>query len=459
MNEFEKTAPALTDKENEASEKNEIFDKCLASTKAHCNSGAYLYYTEKPRKTDGKSAVSGDIIGVKDNISVKDMPLTCGSKILDGYMASYDATAVKRLKEAGAVIFGKLNLDEFAMGSSGLLSAYKPVKNPFCEDRMSGGSSSGSAVAVCNGSVTAALGTDTGGSIRVPAALCGVVGFKPSYGAVSRYGLTAHASSLDTVGVLAKSVEKCAAVTDVISGKDELDGTTADIALHCLKNLKNGIAGKKVCFLKDATNCDFVSDEVRSRVLSTCSVFEKLGAEVFFDTFGEFRKCVADYYIIASAEASSCLARFDGIKYGHRENGQTVDEVYGNSRANGLGKEVKRRVLFGSLMLSEEYYEKGFINAARHRRAVIDKLNGLFSKYDLLITPTVPTVAPKTSDSARMLDIFTYPANLAGLPAISVPLKVKGLPIGLQLLGRRFADSEVLSAGEAIEKAEVNTDA
>ncbi len=396
-------------------------------------------------------------IGIKDNINVEGVETTCASKILKGYKAAFDATVVKKLKEHSFSIVGKTNLDEFAMGASTEYSAFGPSKNPWDLERVAGGSSGGSASAVASGEVLCSLGSDTGGSIRQPAAFCGVVGFKPTYGLVSRYGLVAFASSLDQIGPITKSVEDSALLMNIIYGRDENDATTVDKNIDFLEYFGKDLPKLKIACLKESFG-EKVEDGIKEKMNESVRFLESLGHSVDIVDFEEIKYSVATYYIIAPAEVSSNLSRFDGAKYGLRVPSENLTEMYSETRSQGFGTEVKRRIMIGTFTLSAAYYDAYYEKAQKVRKLISDKLNFLFEKYDFVLTPTSPITAFKIGDVSDplvyyLMDIFTIPANLAGLPAISVPFGFSnGLPVGFQFMGPRFSDSKLLAFANQFEQ-------
>lgn len=401
-------------------------------------------------------------IAVKDNICTKDLQTTCGSRILGNYKAHYDATAIKRLNDAGAIVIGKTNLDEFAMGSSNESSAFGPVKNPWDVTRVPGGSSGGSAVAVAAGIVRAALGSETGGSVRQPASLCGVVGVKPTYGRISRFGLVAFASSLDNIGVFGATVRDASDVLSVIAGRDPHDSTSADVEVPDYSAmLDDDIAGRTIGIPR-ALLGDGLDDEVRESVLNAISNFENLGARVVDVELPHAKYGIAVYYIIATAEASSNLARFDGVRYGFRaEDADELRKMYFKTREEGFGAEVKRRIMLGTYVLSSGYYDAYYAKAQKVRALVKGDYVNAFTKCDAILTPTSPSVAfkigAKSDDPLAMYlnDIYTVSANLSGVPAISVPcgLSSDGLPIGVQLVGNFWNEALILNLAHKYETA------
>jgi aspartyl-tRNA(Asn)/glutamyl-tRNA(Gln) amidotransferase subunit A len=401
-------------------------------------------------------------IAVKDVIAVKGQPLTCGSKILGKFVSPYDATVIEKLRAAGAVIFGRLNMDEFAMGSSTENSAFQTTCNPWDTSRIPGGSSGGSAAAVASDECIAALGSDTGGSIRQPAGLCGCVGLKPSYGRVSRYGLVAFASSLDQIGCFTKRVADSATVLEALSGLDPRDSTSAPQPVpHYARNLTAEIKGLRIGLAKEYM-VGGLDPEVRRAIDAAVVQFEKLGAEIREISLPHTDYAVATYYIIATAEASANLARFDGIRYGARVEGADPLELYGKTRGAGFGAEVKRRILLGTYVLSSGYYDAYYLRAQKVRTLIRQDFLQAFEKVDAILTPTSPTAAFKIGEKADdplqmyLMDIFTISANLAGICGISVPggfTTSPKLPIGLQLLGKPFGEEAILRIAHAFEQS------
>jgi aspartyl-tRNA(Asn)/glutamyl-tRNA(Gln) amidotransferase subunit A len=398
---------------------------------------------------------------VKDNICTIDMPTTCGSKILAGYVPQYDATVITRLRKAGAVIFGKANQDEFAMGSSNENSAYGPVKNPWDLERVPGGSSGGSAAAVAAELVPVALGSDTGGSIRQPASFCGVVGLKPTYGAVSRYGLVAYGSSLDCIGPITRSVEDASMVFDVISGHDPKDATSLQSEARGIQNASAMFSKKRIGLISELIGTGNDSDTIHSFREAVLEL-KALGATVEEVSLPEIEYSIAMYYLIATAEASSNLARFDGIRFGHRsaDPNQSLKDLYLNSRSEGFGKEVKQRIMLGTFALSSGYYDAYYGKALNAREQLKNAVKKLFNQFDFLISPTSPTTAFKIGEkiadplSMYLSDIGTIAANLAGIPAISVPcgMSKSRLPIGLQIMAPWNQESSLLQLAGMYEQ-------
>jgi aspartyl-tRNA(Asn)/glutamyl-tRNA(Gln) amidotransferase subunit A len=407
--------------------------------------------------------LAGVPLAIKDNICVRGLQASCGSRILGPYHPPYNATAIERLIAAGSVIIGKTNCDEFAMGSSNENSAFGPVKNPWDISRVPGGSSGGSAAAVAAGIVPVALGSDTGGSVRQPAALCGVIGLKPTYGRVSRYGLVAFGSSLDQIGVLAREVSDAAAVLQVIAGRDPRDATTADVPVPDYSaELNENVRGLKIGVTR-ALLGEGLHPEVRAAVEKSIEVYRHLGAEIVDVDLPHAKYAIAVYYIIATAEASSNLARFDGVRYGFRaEDAPALKEMYRKTRDEGFGAEVKRRIMLGTYVLSHGYYDAYYLKAQQVRTLLRQDFAAAFEKCDAVLTPTTPTPAflfgEKVDDPLAMYlnDIYTVTANLAGVPGISVPcgLSSDGLPIGLQLLGPYWSEARLLRLAHAYQTAQ-----
>ncbi len=412
--------------------------------------------------THARQPLLGVPIALKDVIAVKGQPLNCGSKILGKFISPYDATVVEKLKAAGAIVFGRLNMDEFAMGSSTENSAFQVTANPWDTSRIPGGSSGGSAAAVVADECLASLGTDTGGSIRQPAALCGCVGIKPSYGRVSRYGLVAYASSLDQVGCFAKNVEDAATVTGVISGHDQRDSTSVPQPVPDYRAALNGnIKGLKLGLAKEYM-IGGLSPEVKHAMEAAVEQFTKLGAEVVEVSLPHTNYAVATYYIVATAEASANLARFDGIRYGTRVDANNPIDLYSKTRGAGFGDEVKRRIILGTYVLSSGYYDAYYIRAQKVRTLIRNDFLNAFEKVDAILTPTTPSaafkIAEKSEDPLQMYlsDIFTISCNLAGICGISVPCgfttSAPKLPLGLQLLGKPFGEETILKLAHAYEQ-------
>jgi aspartyl-tRNA(Asn)/glutamyl-tRNA(Gln) amidotransferase subunit A len=406
--------------------------------------------------------LAGVPLAVKDNICVRGMQTSCASRILGTYHPPYNATAIERLLAAGAVIIGKTNCDEFAMGSSNENSAFGPVKNPWDISRVPGGSSGGSAAAVAAGIVPLALGSDTGGSVRQPAAFCGVIGLKPTYGRVSRYGLVAFGSSLDQIGVLTRSASDAAAVMQVIAGRDPHDATTADVPVPDYSaELNSDIKGMRLGVSRVLLG-EGLSPEVRAAIEKSIEDYRDLGAEIVDIDLPHAKYAIAVYYIIATAEASSNLARYDGVRYGFRaEDAPALKQMYRKTRDEGFGAEVKRRIMLGTYVLSAGYYDAYYLKAQKVRTLLRQDFTQAFAKCDAVLTPTTPTPAflfgEKVDDPLAMYlnDIFTVTANLAGVPGISVPcgLSGEGLPIGLQLMGPYWSEARLLRLAHAYQTA------
>lgn len=416
---------------------------------------------EKRKAGETTSDLAGIPVGIKDIICTRGVRTTCSSKMLENFIAPYDATVMEKINQEGLIDLGKLNMDEFAMGGSTEYSYFKKTRNPWNLNKVPGGSSGGSAAAVAADLVPWALGTDTGGSIRQPASFCGIVGLKPTYGLVSRYGVVAFASSLDQVGPMAKDVTDCAMLLNIIAGHDPKDTTSVDNGDkdYC-KALKNDVKGLKIGVPKEYFG-EGINTEVKQKLQEAMETYKKLGATVEECTLDIADYALATYYIIACAEASSNLGRFDGIRYGYRtENYTNLKDIYRNSRSEGFGSEVKRRIILGTYVLSSGYYDAYYKKAQQVRTLVMNEFSKLFEKYDVLLTPTSPTVAfdigSKSSNPLEMYlaDICTVSVNIAGLPGISVPCGVdsEGMPIGMQLIGNRFSEETLLNAAYTFEQ-------
>ena len=423
---------------------------------------------EKAKKIDeerdnGKtnSEFAGIPIGIKDNLCTKGIRTTCSSKMLEDFISPYDATVVEKLNNKDLINLGKLNMDEFAMGASTEYSYFKKTSNPWDLKRVPGGSSGGSAAAVAADLVPWALGSDTGGSIRQPASFCGVVGLKPTYGLVSRYGLVAFASSLDQIGPITKAVTDAALLLDLIAGHDERDTTSYDIPKKdYTKSLNKDIKGLKIGIPKEYFG-EGINPEVKEKIDEAIKMYQNLGAEVEEFSLDIAKYALATYYIIACAEASSNLGRFDGIRYGYRtSNYSDLKELYRNSRSEGFGPEVKRRIILGTYVLSSGYYDAYYKKAQQVRTLVKKEFDKAFEKYDVLLTPTSPTVAFEIGTRSNnplemyLADICTVSVNIAGLPGISIPCGVnsENMPIGLQLIGNKFEEEKILNAAYALEQ-------
>ncbi len=409
-------------------------------------------------KTLGRLA--GIPIGIKDNISTKGVPTTCASKMLENYKPVFNATVIEKLESEGFVMTGKLNMDEFAMGSSTENSYFKTTKNPFNTECVPGGSSGGSAAAVAAGEAIVSLGSDTGGSIRQPASLCGVVGLKPTYGSVSRYGLVAFASSLDQIGPFGKCVKDVALLQDAICGYDKMDATSANRSYSSLYDgLSDNVAGLKVGIPKEYFGAG-VNADVKDAVMRSVKELEKKGAIIKEISLGSTDYALSAYYIIACAEASSNLARFDGVKYGYRApNCDGLVDMYEKTRSEGFGREVKRRIMLGTFVLSSGYYDAYYKKAKLLQKRILSEFNDAFNDVDVIITPTSPCeafkIGEKSGDPLAMYasDICTVTVNIAGLPAVSVPCGFSGtgLPYGLQIIGKRFDEQTILNTAYAHE--------
>ena len=451
----------------------EITDAYLENiNKTDSEIGAYLTVTAESaiktaEETDKKiaageklSTLAGIPGGIKDNMCTKGVKTTCASKMLENFVPCYSSTAVEKLNEQGFVMLGKLNMDEFAMGSTNENSYFKPVKNPVNTERVPGGSSGGSAAAVAAKEAAFTLGSDTGGSIRQPAAFCGVVGMKPTYGTVSRYGLVAFASSLDQIGPLTKNVKDNALILNAIAGHDPKDATCIgggrpDYTAEIGKDVKGMTVGLPTEFFGDG-----VSADVKDAVLAAAKRYEKLGANIEEVKLPSLKHALSAYYVISSAEASSNLARFDGIRYGYRsENAETLDDIYKNSRSEGFGPEVQRRIMLGTFALSSGYYDAYYKKALQVRTLVVRDYNKVFEKCDFIISPVAPTTAYKLGEKTDnplemyMGDIYSVPINIAGVPSLSLPCGKDGdnMPIGMQLIGKPLGEATLYRAGYAFE--------
>jgi aspartyl-tRNA(Asn)/glutamyl-tRNA(Gln) amidotransferase subunit A len=406
--------------------------------------------------------MTGIPVAIKDNICTKNIKTTCASRMLENYIPVYDATVIKKLQKHNYILHAKANMDEFAMGSSSENSYFGPVKNPWDITRVPGGSSGGPAAAVAAGGAVCALGSDTGGSIRQPASLCGVVGFKPTYGMVSRYGVVAFASSLDQIGPITRDVEDCAAMLNVICGYDRRDSTSINTKVPDYRSfLLQGIKGLKIG-VPEELMVEGIDREVKDKVLNAIKLARDMGAEVEEISLPSLRHALSVYYIIGSSEASSNLSRFDGVRYGYRNSDtDSLREMYRKSRSEGFGDEVKRRIIIGTYCLSAGYYDAYYEKAQRVRTLIINDFKKAFSKFDVLLSPTSPTTAFKIGEKIEdpltmyLSDICTLPVNLAGLPAVSIPagLSGDGLPIGVQIIGNILREDNVLRAASSLEEA------
>lgn len=436
--------------------------------------GAYLTITEAHAMEEAKLVdgmigkgevlppLAGIPVALKDNISTAGIRTTCASKMLADYIPPYDAFVVEKIKKGRMIVTGKTNMDEFAMGSSTENSSFFITHNPWDREAVPGGSSGGSAAAVSAGETILALGSDTGGSIRLPAGYCGVVGLKPTYGLVSRYGLVAYASSLDQIGPMAKDVTDCALLLQAIAGHDPRDSTSVDYpAPNYLEQMRNGVKGLKIGLAREYLT-DGISKPVLAAVNNAVAVFKELGAEVAEISLPSSEYALAAYYIIAPAEASSNLARYDGVRFGYRTSQAVSDvvELFGKTRSEGFGPEVKRRIMTGTYVLSSGYYDAYYFRAQQVRSMIRDDFEKAFQKCDLILTPTAPSgafkIGTKIKDPLEMYlaDICTITANLAGIPAISIPGGFdRGMPIGIQLLGPAFQEGKLLRAAYGFEQA------
>ncbi len=417
---------------------------------------------DEERKSGKKiSEFAGIPIGIKDNICIKGTKTTCGSKMLENFVSPYNASIIEKLNDEGLVYLGKLNMDEFAMGSSTEHSAFFHTHNPWDLERVPGGSSGGSAAAVAADMAPWALGSDTGGSIRQPASLCGVIGLKPTYGLISRYGLVAYASSLDQIGPITKDVTDSAMLLNLIAGHDEKDSTSMDLEKKdYTKYLVNDVKELKIGLPKEYIG-EGINSEVKEAILAVAKKYEEMGAIVEECSLDLGNKATSAYYIIACAEASSNLGRFDGIRYGYRsQKFDNLKDIYKNSRSEGFGEEVKRRIILGTYVLSSGYYDAYYKKAQKVRTVVKEAYNKLFEKYDLLLTPTSPTTAFKIGEKSSnpiemyLADVCTVPVNVAGLPGMSIPcsLDSNGMPIGFQLIAKPFNEETIFRAAYTYEQ-------
>ena len=463
----------LNNKELTSSEIVEAYSKKIKENDPKVAAFISTYLDEAEKKAEevdkenvdrSKYEFAGIPIGIKDNICVNGTKTTCASKMLENFVAPYDATVIEKLNDEKIINLGKLNLDEFAMGSSTENSAFKVTHNPWNLNKVPGGSSGGCAAAVAANEVPWALGSDTGGSIREPASFCGVVGLKPTYGLVSRYGLVAFASSLDQIGPITKDVKDSAILLNLIVGHDEKDTTSLDMPkVNYVSCLKNDVKGLKIGVPKEFF-ADGLNSEVKESLKKAIENFKDLGAEVEEFSLDVAKYSLATYYIIACAEASSNLGRFDGIRYGYRsKNYSNLEELYINSRSEGFGDEVKRRIILGTYVLSSGYYDAYYKKAQKVRTLVMKKFDDAFEKYDVILSPTSPVVAFEKGSKSKnplemyLADIYTVSVNVAGLPGISIPCGVdsNGMPIGMQLIGKKFAEPTILNAAYTFEQ-EIN---
>ena len=404
--------------------------------------------------------LSGKLIAVKDNINIAGMPTTCASRILEGFESPYDATVIRRIREADGFLFGKTNLDEFAMGSSNEFSYYGPVRNPVNPGHVPGGSSGGSATAVQTGVVDMALGSETGGSVRQPAAFCGIVGLKPTYGRVPRYGLVAFASSFDQIAPFGRQVADVAGLLQVIAGKDTRDSTSVAVDVpQYLRDPVNSVDGWTIGLPKQYFS-EGLDPEIEQKIRQVAEWLESRGAEVRDVDLPHTEYAIATYYILTTAEASSNLARYDGMRYGYRKEEGDLDQTYRSSRSEGFGPEVKRRIMLGTYVLSAGYYEAYYAKAQKVRRLIKSDYDNAFQQVDVLLSPTTPTTAfplgQKTTEPLQMYlsDIYTVSANLTGIPAMSLPVgeDSTGLPIGLQIMAPHFKEETIFQLGQYIEQ-------
>lgn len=438
-------------------------DKEIAAYITLCEKDAIELANEIQAKFDNGEklgALAGIPIAIKDNICTKDVKTTCASKMLENFVAPYDATVIEMLKTQDAIILGKVNMDEFAMGGSTEHSAFFKTKNPKNLNKVPGGSSGGSAAVVAGEMALMALGSDTGGSIRQPASYCGIVGLKPTYGLVSRYGLVAFASSLDQIGPMTKNVEDNAILLSAIAAHDEMDSTSANIEVKdYTKALINDVKGLKIGVPKEYF-AEGINEEVKASVLKAIDKYKELGAEVEEFSLPITKYALPTYYIIACAEASSNLGRFDGIRYGYRtEKYESMKDIYRNSRSEGFGEEVKRRIILGTYVLSSGYYDAYYKKAQKLRTMIKKGFEDAFEKYDVIVTPTTPTVAfdiDSKNDPLEMylMDLYTVPVNISGVPAISIPCgeDSSGMPIGMQLIAKHFGEETLYRAAYTYEK-------
>ncbi|MFA6028044.1 MAG: Asp-tRNA(Asn)/Glu-tRNA(Gln) amidotransferase subunit GatA [Patescibacteria group bacterium] len=449
----------------------ELTKEYLKNIKKKNNLNAFITILEKEALEAAKEAdkllaeedcniLTGIPYALKDNFCTKNIRTTAGSKILEPYVPPFNATAVNKLNDA--VLLGKANMDEFAMGVSGESSAFGPTKNPIDETRVPGGSSSGAACAVASNQAVFALGTDTGGSIRQPASFCGLVGLKVTYGRVSRYGVIAMASSLDTIGPITQDVEDAALVLQAIAGKDKFDSTTPDVIVpDYIKDMKKSIKGMKVGIPKEFFYVEGLDNDVKQTIEQAIEKIKKLGAKITEVSLPHTKYAIPVYYIIVPSEVSSNLARYDGIKYGFKAAGaEELLDVYEKSRAQGFGDEVKRRIMIGAYSLSAGYIDAYYRQASKVRTLIRKDFENVFKQVDCLVTPTAPTTAFKLGEKCQdpismyLADILTAPINLAGVPALSIPAgEVKGLPVGMQIIGDQFRESDILRLGYAFENA------
>lgn len=419
------------------------------------NTGAYV---EQLTSTDISTSGVGIPIAIKDNINVKNWEITCSSNILKGYISPYNATVINNLEKAGLSAFGRTNMDEFAMGSSTESSCYGKTLNPIDNEKVPGGSSGGSAAAVAAGIAIAALGTDTGGSIRQPAAYCGCVGMKPTYGRVSRYGITAYSSSLDQCGPITQNVEDAAILYDIISGYDPMDSTSANIDYEAVTPKLN--SDRKLTIAVIDNFVSQASPAIQKGFEKAVKALEEAGHKIIHKNMLDTQKIVSTYYIVATAEASANLARFDGVRFGNRKGEAGLKDMYVQTKSQGFGHEVQKRIMLGSFVLSSGYYDAYYIKAQKVRHLIKDEYAAIFSEADLILSPVAPTTAPKfgsfkTSLEMYLSDIYTISINLAGLPAISLPVDKDedGMPVGLQFIAKAYDEQTLFDGALSLEKA------
>ncbi len=415
-------------------------------------------YVEQLTNTSITTSGNGVPVAIKDIINVKNWNITCCSNILKGYISPYDATVISKLRDAGLSPFGRANMDEFAMGSSTDTSCYGKTLNPHDSSKTAGGSSGGSAAAVASGIAIAALGTDTGGSVRQPAAYCGVVGMKPTYGRVSRYGVTAYSSSLDQVGPITQNVEDAAILYDIISGHDVKDSTSANVQYEAVTPKLDSSRKLKIAVIDNFV--ENISSEIKEAFETAVKAYIDAGHEIVHKNMLDTDKILSSYYIIATAEASANLARFDGVRYGNRKGNAGLKDMYIQTKSQGFGPEVQKRIMLGSFVLSSGYYDAYYIKAQKIRHLIKDEYENIFKNADLILSPVTPTTAPKfgsfkSSLEMYLSDIYTISVNLAGLPAISLPISKDsdGMPIGLQLIARAYDEQTMFDGALALEKA------
>jgi aspartyl-tRNA(Asn)/glutamyl-tRNA(Gln) amidotransferase subunit A len=427
----------------------------LTSKIQNNNTGAYV---EQLTSTDISTSGEGIPIAIKDIINVKNWEVTCCSNILKGYISPYDATVITNLRKAGLSPFGRANMDEFAMGSSTDTSCYGKTLNPHDNEKTSGGSSGGSAAAVAAGIAIAALGTDTGGSVRQPAAYCGVVGMKPTYGRVSRYGITAYSSSLDQCGPITQNVEDAAILYDIISGHDPMDSTSANIAYDAVTPKLD--SNKKLTIAVIDNFVEQASPAIQNAFAKAVKALEEAGHKIIHKNMLDTDKILSSYYIVATAEASANLSRFDGVRYGNRKGEGSLKDMYIQTKSQGFGDEVQKRIMLGSFVLSSGYYDAYYIKAQKVRHLIKDEYTAIFNEADLILSPVAPTTAPKfgsfkTSLEMYLSDIYTISVNLAGLPAISLPVDKDedGMPVGLQFIANAYDEQTLFDGALSLEKA------